>query len=86
MSDNIIGFERKKKMYYRFTIQIKYIDNEEEDIECTFFGSSADNPEFLLFSNAHPDDDSELAQIPDLLINSNSVKTIRTKKIVEIEE
>lgn len=85
MSDNIVGFEKKKKVYYRFTVTINYMDDTTEDIECTFFGTSVDNPDFMLFSNAHPDAEDEKSQIPDLLINTRNVKSIRTKNVEELE-
>ena len=83
---NIVGFERKKKMYHRFTLQIDYTDETSEEVVCTFFGTSVDNPDFMMFSNAHPDDEDEIAQVPDMLLNTQKVKTIRVLKIDGIEE
>lgn len=85
MRDNIIGFDKKKKTFFRFVMTIMYMDGSEEDVECTFFGTSVDNPHFMLFSNSHPDEDDEESQVPDLLINTDNVKSIRRKSLVKIE-
>lgn len=76
--DNVIGFDKKEKTYYSFDIIISYMDGTSEEIECTFFGMSVDNPRYMIFSNAHPDDTSDETDIPDLMINSDNVKSIRT--------
>lgn len=81
---DIIDIGSKKKYYYRFTLLINYNDNTEEEVECTFFGTSVDNPKFLLFSNFHPDSDED-QDIPDLMANTDNVKSIRTKNIEKIE-
>lgn len=85
MTDNVIGFEKKKKTFYRFVMTISYTNDTQEDIECTFFGTSVDNPSFMIFSNAHPENDDEDSQIPDLLINIDNVKSVRRKSIEKVE-
>lgn len=83
--DNVVGIEHSKKKFYRFTIEVTYINGESEEVECTFFGTSIDNPDFMLFSNAHPDQGDDEADIPDLMINTKNTLRIRTIKIEEIE-
>ncbi|MCP5414387.1 MAG: hypothetical protein H6961_07240 [Chromatiaceae bacterium] len=86
MSDNVVGFEKKKKTFFRFIMTITYIDDSKEDIECTFFGTSVDNPHFMLFSNSHPNtDDDDESQVPDLLINTDNVKSIRKKSLEKVD-
>lgn len=85
MTDNIIGFEKKKKTFYRFIMTITYMDGSEEDIECTFFGTSVDNPHFMLFSNSRPDEDDDESQVPELLINTDNVKSIRKKSLEKVD-
>lgn len=85
MSDNIIQFGGKVKTFLRSTVRIKYMDSTEEDIECTFFGTSVDNPEFMIFSNAHPDSDEEADQIPELMINVRNVKSVRVIQVDKVE-
>lgn len=81
----IIDIPTTKKYYYRFTLSIKFVDGETEEVTCTFFGASVDSPNYLIFSDAHPDDDSDESDIPDLMVNSDNVKYLRTLKIEKVE-
>jgi len=56
------------------TIQVDYIDGKQEIFDCTFFGTLAEMPEFLGFSNQAPDDMEEMP-----------FKSIRSSHIVKIE-
>ena len=87
MTDNVVGFERKKKSFYRMVMTITYLNDTEEDIVCTFFGTSVDNPNFMLFSNSNPHaDDDDDSQVPELLINTDHVKSVRRKSLEKVVE
>lgn len=85
MVENIIELAPRKEGFLRYFLEITYIDGSLEQIACTFFGSAADNPEFMLFSDADPEDNSDIAEIPDLMVNSKQVRSLRTIRVERIE-
>ena len=82
--DKIIELKHSKKTYHRFVLMLVFTDGTEYPVECTFFGTSVDNPNFMLFSNAHPDSDSE-SDIPDIMINTDTLRMIKTLEVKEVE-
>lgn len=85
MDKVVVSLDHTKKKYYRFHVEIKYLNGDTEEVECTFFGGSLDNPQFMLFSNSHPDDQDETADIPDLMVNTRNVLRIKTLSIEEVD-
>ncbi|MBT8448265.1 MAG: hypothetical protein KJO69_01160 [Gammaproteobacteria bacterium] len=85
MDKVVVNLDHTKKKYYRFLVEIMYLNGEIEVVECTFFGGSLDNPQFMLFSNSHPDDKDETADIPDLMVNTRNVLRIKTINIEEVD-
>lgn len=82
--DKIVELKHSKKTYIRFHLMLVFMDGTEYPVECTFFGTSVDNPNFMLFSNVDPavhhDDD-----IPDLMVNTDNLRMVKTIEVQEIE-
>lgn len=71
-----------KDAYKEFHLEITYTDATTEKLECTFFGSSMDNEDFMVFAEGPPDDES----YPTILINSAQIRRIKILNVVEIEK
>ena len=76
-----IGAGPKKDTYNEFHLKVTYVDDSSEDLKCTFFGSSMDNEDFMVFAEGPPEDDS----YPTVLINSSQIRRIRIMSVVEVE-
>lgn len=82
--DKIIELKHSKKSFFRYHLMLIFMDGTEYPVECTFFGTSVDNPNFMLFSNAHPESESE-SDIPELMVNTDNLRMIRTEKVEEVD-
>lgn len=83
--DNIIEIPSTKKTFNRILIEVVFVDDTTLKIPCTSFGNSIENGNYVLFSNSHPDSDSDTADIPDFMVNSDHVKYMRTISVEKVE-
>jgi len=84
MVDNVVGIgEAPKETFKVFNLRITFMDGETQKIACSFFGSSMDNPLFMVFTKGPLD--PEDATYPSLFINSDVIKTIEVLNIKEVE-
>lgn len=82
MVDNVIGIDQAPKETYKvFQLEVTFTDGVVQEISCSFFGSSMDNPLFMVFTEGPLD--PEDATYPSLFINAELIRAI---KVVEIEE
>ena len=82
MTNKVVGIEQGKKTYEQFVLKITYTDGPERELKCSFFGSSMDNPEFMVFSSGPPTDEGSY---PSTMINSKYIKEIELLETREVE-
>lgn len=73
---NILDFTKKGESYNRFGIRITFKDGDQKEVECTYFGTSIDNPALMIFSNLSPYDEEISGDIPELFLNISEIKMI----------
>lgn len=85
MTDKVVGIDagKKKVAYEKYNLEVTYLDLTSEQIQCTYFGTSYDNPNFMVFTTAPPD---EGGVYPDTLINSDKILKIKLISIEEVTE
>lgn len=81
---NVFELKHTKKVFNRIALKVYFNDGTEEEIQCTYFGISADAPQFMIFSNSHPDSTDE-TEIPEYFINIDTIKHIKTISIDQVE-
>lgn len=83
---NIVDIN-KRKPYKRFHIEVSYMNDTSEIILATFFGNSLDMPSFLVFLDEDPNEEAkdDEANVPNILINSDNVKSVKIIKTEIVE-
>jgi hypothetical protein len=72
--------ERETEMV---TMTVEFMDGTTEDVSCSFFGTSVDNDQFIIFSSA---DMEEEMVVPDVMFRIEAVKTIRLKNRFKVSK
>lgn len=81
----VVGIDsvKKKKTYEVFVIKVVHIDGTERELNCSFFGSYIENPDFMVFTEGRLEDEGTY---PKFLMNMSLIKSVEVLEIKEVEE
>lgn len=80
--DNITNIgDAPKETYKEFTLKVVYIDGTPEELTCSYYGTSVEREDFMVFLEGPPEDES----YSTLLLSTAQIRSIRILHIKEVE-